>query len=111
MKTKSLFWITGLLITLSLPAHAYNTTTSEVPTGIAVGPGMVVEISFPTMINPEGCGYGGAYQVSGTVDTATRKAMLAVLASAKSTNTPVRVRLDGCSDRPLITYIFTDTYP
>lgn len=111
-RNKSFFWILGFLTILSFPAYAYETTTAEVPTGIAVGPGMVVEISFPTMINPEGCAYSGAYQVStSAIDAATRKAMLAVLLEAKATNTPVRVRLDGCSDRPLITYVFTDAYP
>ncbi len=111
-KNKLLFLMMGLLMTLSFPVHAYTTTDSGVPTGIAVGPGMVVEISFPTMINPDGCSFAGAYQINtGAVDTATRKAMLAVLVSAKATNTPVYVRLDGCSDRPLISYIFTDAYP
>lgn len=92
-------------------SFAYTHTEAEVPSAIAVGPGMVVEISFPTMVNPEGCGYAGAYQISTSIDAATRKSMLAVLISAKSTNTPVYVRLEGCSDRPLITYIFTDGYP
>jgi len=112
MKKIKLFLVilfVGLMQAASV--FAYSTTASEVPTGIAVGPGMVVEVSFPTMINPDGCGYSGAYQVSTGMDVATRKAMLATLISAKSTNTPVRVRLEGCSDRPLITYIFTDIYP
>lgn len=110
---KKLFLIIIFLVLgMTHTVHAYNTTSSEVPTGIAVGPGMVVEVSFPTMINPENCDYSGAYQIDTTnIDIATRKAMLAILIQAKASNTSVRVRLESCSDRPLITYIFTDNYP
>lgn len=110
---KLTFWMIlfSVSIGFGLRADDFYTTAAGVPTGIAVGPGMTVEISFPTMEDPEDCGFRGAYQISGAIDAATRKAMLAVLVSAKATNTPVWVRLQGCSDRPLITYIFTDAYP
>lgn len=91
----------------ALKADAYETAPA-VPIGIAAGPSGIIEVSFPTMENPDGCAFNGAYMLNPTLDTTTKKSMLSLLITAKTTNRPVQVRLSGCSDRPLIEYVFLD---
>ena len=89
-------------------AVAWEDTPAQVPTGIAVGINQIIEVSFPDMANKQGCGFNGAFVLDASADSSTKTAMLAVLLSAKEHGRPVRVRLQGCTDRPKITYVFLD---
>ncbi|MCB1036834.1 MAG: hypothetical protein KDD47_23615 [Acidobacteria bacterium] len=87
---------------------AVQDTAAQVPSGIAVGPGLNIEVSFPNMANSQGCGYNGAFVIDGTVNAASRQAMLQLLLAAKEHGWKVRVRLSGCSDRPKFHYVFIE---
>ena len=102
------YFLVILIITLlSLNAFAED-TPPQVPVGIAVGPNSTIEVSFPDMSNSQGCDFNRAFMIASDLDTDTKDKMIALLLTAKVTNTPVRVRLDGCYDRPRIVYVFYD---
>ena len=96
------------LLVLGLPmgAAAYQDTPPQVPLGIAVGPSLNIEVSFSNMSNSQGCSFNGAFVVDPTLDRETKLAILDVLLFAKEHGLPVRVRLDGCTDRPKFYYAF-----
>ena len=97
------------LLSLFVSANAFaEDTRAQVPIGIAVGPNQNIEVSFPNMTNYQGCAFSGAFVIDPTLDKETKSAMLSLLMQAKATNTPVRVRLNGCTDRPTFSYVFMD---
>lgn len=87
-------------------AAAPENTPAQVPTGIAIGAGLNVEVNFPNMNNAQGCSFSGAFVVDQSLDAETKKAILSVLLTAKASNQRVRVGLSGCTDRPKINYAF-----
>lgn len=99
----------ALLGIAALPAHAAaQDTPAQLISGIAVGPGLNIEVSFPNMSNSQGCGFNGAYVIDSTVDAATRQSILALLLTAKDRGWKVRMRLSGCADRPKFHYAFIE---
>jgi hypothetical protein len=60
------------------------------------------------MSSSQGCGYNGAYAIDNNVDAASRQAILALLVAAKQNGWNVRVRLNGCADRPKFHYVFIE---
>ena len=93
-----------------LSSHAFaEDTASQVPIGIAVGPNQNIEVSFQSMANSQGCTFNGAYVIDSSLDTDSKKQMLAMLLTAKATKSPVRLRLNLCSvDRPKFNSVFMD---
>lgn len=99
----------AILGALALPAHAaVQDTPAQVLKGVAVGPGLNIEVSFQNMTNSQGCGFNGAYVIDNTLDAATKQSILALLLSAKEHGWSVRVRLSGCADRPKFHYAFIE---
>ena len=103
---KKLAVLFGLLLAVPLFAVPYQDTPPQVPVGIAVGGGLHVEVSFPDMANTQGCNVNSAFVVDPILDRETKEAMLSILLIAKELGLPVRVRLQGCTDRPKFNYVF-----
>lgn len=105
---KIICYIASLFLSTASQSFAVSpeTTPAQVPTGIAIGAGLNVEVNFPNMNNAQGCSFSGAFVVDQSLDVETKKAILSVLLTAKASNQRVRVGLSGCTDRSKINYVF-----
>lgn len=92
----------------SLSIFAAEDTAAQIPIGIAVGPDQNIEVSFANMTNGQNCSYNGAFVIEPTLDKTTKNQMLALLMQAKALKLPIKVRLNGCVDRPKFFYVFLD---
>ena len=99
--------ISVVLASLSFVSFAED-TPGQVPMGLAVGDNNQFEVSFSNMSNSQGCSNSVAFTVDPALDVVSKSYMFSLLVDAKNNNRPVRVRLNGCTDRPKFNYLFVE---
>ena len=103
---KAVFAMLLLLISNSVFA-SFEDTPPQLIKGLATGR-FGTEVSFDDMSNSQGCGFNGAYVLEPTLGVHAKNRILSLLIFAKQKGLTVRVRLNGCTDRPKFNNVFVD---